>query len=68
MDDDKRIQRLERTVDALAFHLRNACARMYILSAELCELKGRAQHKDPIATTILRDFNAISTLKDVSKK
>lgn len=67
-DSDKRIEKLERTVDILRFHLLNTLEQSYALAAELAELKDRKQSEDSICTKILQEFNTLSTLNPVHRK
>ncbi len=59
----ERLDKLERTVDSLRWHLLSTLELTYALAAELAEIKGREQSKDPICTKLLAEFTTLNTLK-----
>ncbi|MEH2145303.1 hypothetical protein [Nostoc sp.] len=59
----ERLDKLERTVDFLRWHLLSTLELTYALAAELAETKGRKQSVDPTCAKLLAEFNTVSTLK-----
>ncbi|MGF1989101.1 MAG: hypothetical protein RMY62_014680 [Nostoc sp. ZfuVER08] len=64
----ERLDKLERTVDALHHHLLSTLELTYALAAELAEAAGRKQSEDATCTKILAEFNIIKSLKPISRR
>ncbi|MBD2516872.1 hypothetical protein H6G93_17975 [Nostoc sp. FACHB-973] len=62
----ERLDRLERTVDALHHHLVSTLELTYTLVAQLAEAAGRKQSEDATCTKVLAEFNIIKSLKPIS--
>ncbi|MBD2415874.1 hypothetical protein FACHB389_29315 [Nostoc calcicola FACHB-389] len=62
----ERLDKLERTVDALHHHLVSTLELTYVLAAQLAESAGRKQSEDATCTKILAEFNIIKSLKPIS--
>ncbi|MEH2190283.1 MAG: hypothetical protein V7K64_29625 [Nostoc sp.] len=63
----ERLDKLERTVDFLRWHLLSTLELTYALAAELAETKGQEQSKDPICTKLLAEFTTLNTLKSIQR-
>ncbi|WP_143854197.1 hypothetical protein [Nostoc sp. 'Peltigera membranacea cyanobiont' 210A] len=61
----QRIEKLERTVNALHHHLLSTLELTYILSTELASAKGRVPSEDGTCTRILAEYNIISSLHPI---
>ncbi|MFN6484623.1 MULTISPECIES: hypothetical protein [unclassified Nostoc] len=62
----QRIERLERTVNALHYHLVTTLELTYALAAELAKSNGRKQSQDATCTKILAEWNTIKGLNPIS--
>lgn len=66
--DEKRIKRLEATVDALTYLLKRTSEQMLDIAIERVNNEGISVDSDPISRDILATFHAIQGLKPCRRK
>lgn len=65
--DEKRIKRLESTVDALTYHLKRTNELLLLLAADKAKAEGISANNDSATKDILSNLHAIQTLKPCRK-
>lgn len=66
--DEKRIRRIEATVDALTYLLKRTSEQLLDITVERAKNEGITVDSDPMSRDILATFHAIQELKPCRRK